>query len=233
MKKLAALPLLHEPGEKWTYGLSIDVLGRLVEVVSGMSLAEFFQQRIFEPLRMNDSYFYLPEEKVPRLAVVYAPNPDGGLTRLGDDVLGQGSMRYTVTYPYEGPKRYYSGGGGLCSTVPDYARFAQMLLNGGELDGVRLLSPKTVKLMTTDHVGPLNEGFGFGLGFSVRRNLRESGELGSVGTYGWGGFWYTTFFIDPEEHMVGVCMAQLYPSGGATLNNRFEALACQSIVVQD
>jgi CubicO group peptidase (beta-lactamase class C family) len=230
MPKLAQVPLLHQPGEKWTYSLSTDVLGRVVEVVSGMSLADFFRERIFEPLRMEDTAFYPPQEGVSRLAAVYGPDPEGGLKRLGDDVLGEGPMTFTTTYPYEGPKKYYSGGGGLCSTVSDYVRFAQMLLNGGELDGARLLSPKTVALMTTDHVGELSEGFGFGLGVSVRRSLRESGELGSVGTFGWAGFWYTTFFIDPQERLIGVCMAQLHPSGRATLNSRFPILVCQSIV---
>jgi len=230
MKKLARIPLVHQPGEAWTYGLSVDVLGRLVEVVSQMSFDEFLRRRIFEPLGMNDTCFYLPEDKVARLAAAYAPDGNGGLKRLGKDVLGEGAMTYTATYPYEGPRKYYSGGGGLCSTVLDYARFAQMLLNGGELDGVRLLSRKTVELMTTDHVGDLNEGSGFGLGVSVRRTLSESGEIGSVGTFGWGGFWYTTFFVDPQEQMVGVCMGQLYPSGGATLNAHFSALARQALV---
>ncbi len=230
MKKLARIPLVHQPGEAWTYGLSVDVLGRLVEVVSGMSFDEFLRERIFEPLRMNDTYFYLPDKKVSRLAAVYGPDGNGGLKHLGDDVLGDGAMTYTTTYPYEGPRKYYSGGGGLCSTVPDYARFAQMLLNGGQLDGVRLLSRKTVELMTADHVGDLNEGFGFGLGVSVRRSLSESGEIGSIGTFGWGGFWYTTFFVDPQEQMVGICMAQLYPSGKATLNARFPALARQAVI---
>ncbi len=115
-----------------------------------------------------------------------------------------------MTYPYEGTHRYRSGGGGLCSTVPDYARFLQMMLNGGELDGVRLLSRKTVEMMTTDQLGDLSRDFGFGLGFGVTRNLRE-GELTSVGAYRWGGYWYTTFFIDPAEKMIGVCMAQISP----------------------
>jgi len=230
MKKLARIPLVHQPGEAWTYGLSVDVLGRLVEVVSGIPFDEFLRERIFEPLGMNDTGFYLPDEKVPRLAAAYAPNEAGGLKHLGNDILGEGAMRYTTTYPYEGPKKYHSGGGGLCSTVLDYARFAQMLLNGGQLDGVRLLSRKTVELMTADHVGDLNEGSGFGLGVSVRRSLSESGEIGSIGTFGWGGFWYTTFFVDPQEQMVGVCMAQLYPSGKANLNARFSALARQAII---
>ena len=230
MKKLAQIPLVHQPGEAWTYGLSIDVLGRLVEVASGMSFDEFLRTRIFEPLRMKDTCFFLPQDKVRRLAAVYGPDPNGVLKRLGNGMFNNGPFVFTVTYPYEGPRRYFSGGGGLCSTISDYARFAQMLLNGGELDGVRLLSPTTVKMMTTDQVGDLNRDTGFGLGFGVTRNLREAGELTTVGAYRWGGFWYTTFFIDPVENMFGVCMAQVYPAGKATLNDQFEALAHQAIV---
>jgi len=229
IRKLAQLPLVHQPGEAWTYGLSVDVLGRLVEVVSGMSFDEFLRRRIFEPLHMNDTCFYLPADKAPRLAAVYGSDPNGTLRRLGDGVLGEGTFRISVTYPCEGPKRYFSGGGGLCSTTPDYARFCQMLLNGGELDGVRLLSRKTVELMTADHVGDLNPNSGFGLGFGVTRSLREAGELTSVGACRWGGFWYTTFFIDPAEKLLGVCMVQLHPAGKATLNDKFEALAHQAI----
>ncbi len=230
MKKLGQMPLVHQPGEAWTYGLSVDVLGRLVEVASGMPFDEFLRTRIFEPLRMKDTCFFLPPEKAGRLAAVYGPDPNGTLKRLGDGVIGAGSFVCTVTYPCEGPRRYFSGGGGLCSTISDYARFAQMLLNGGELDGVRLLSPTTVKMMASDQVGDLSRDTGFGLGFGVTRNLREAGELTSVGAYRWGGFWYTTFFIDPAENMFGVCMAQLHGSSKATLNDQFEALAHQAIV---
>ncbi len=231
MKKLGQMPLVHQPGEAWNYGLSVDVLGRLVEVVSGMPFDEFLRTRIFQPLRMKDTCFFPPQDKGSRLAAVYGSDPNGVLKRLGNGTFTMGSsFIFTVTYPYEGPRRYFSGGGGLCSTVPDYARFAQMLLNGGELDGVRLLSPTTVKMMATDQVGDLKADSGFGLGFGVTRNLREAGELTSVGAYRWGGFWYTTFFIDPAEDMVGVCMAQLYPSGKAALNDQFEALAHQAII---
>jgi CubicO group peptidase (beta-lactamase class C family) len=228
--KLAQIPLVHQPGEAFTYSLSVDVLGRLVEVISEMPFDQFLQKRLFEPLRMNDTGFYLPNSKVSRLAAIYGPDVSGALKRLGDGILGEGAMRVCVTYPYEGPKCYFSGGGGLCSTVSDYARFCQMMLNGGELDGVRLLSRKTVELMTADHVGDLNPSSGFGLGFGVTRSLREAGELTSAGAYRWGGFWYTTFFIDPAEKLIGVCMVQLYPSGKATLNDKFEALAHQAIV---
>jgi CubicO group peptidase (beta-lactamase class C family) len=229
MKKLARIPLAHQPGEAWTYGLSVDVLGRLVEVASGMSFDEFLRKRIFEPLQMKDTCFFLPQEKCSRLAAVYAPDPNETLKRLGNGVIGEGPFVCSVSYPCEGPRCYFSGGGGLCSTISDYARFAQMLCNGGELDGVRLLSPTTVKMMTTDQVGELKSDSGFGLGFGVTRTLCE-GELTSVGAYRWGGFWYTTFFVDPAQEMVGVCMAQLSPSGKATLNDQFEALAHQAIV---
>ena len=230
MKKLARIPLVHQPGEAYTYSLSTDVLGRVVEVASGMPFDEFLQKRIFEPLQMNDTAFRLPAGKVSRLAAVYGADPDGGLNRLPDGAIGDGDMRISATYPHAGTHRYWSGGGGLCSTVPDYARFIQMLLNGGELDGVRLLSRKTVELMTADHVGELNRDSGFGLGFGITRSLREAGESTSVGAYRWGGYWYTTFFIDPAEEMIGVCMAQVHPAGNATLNSQFEALAHQAIV---
>ncbi len=229
MKRLARIPLVHQPGEAFTYSLSTDVLGRVVEVASGMPFDEFLQKRIFAPLRMKDTGFRLPKEKVSRLAAVYAPDATGGLKRLPDGAIGEGSMKASVTYPYEGTHNYRSGGGGLCSTVPDYARFIQMMLNGGELDGVRLLSRKTVEMMSSDQVGELGPGSGFGLGFGITRNLRE-GELTSVGAYRWGGYWYTTFFIDPAEKMIGVCMAQISPSGKATLNDQFEALAHQAII---
>lgn len=229
MKKLARIPLVHQPGEAFTYSLSTDVLGRVVEVASGMPFDEFLSKRVFSPLKMDDTGFRLPKGKVKHLAAVYGADPNGGIVRLPDGVLGEGNMKATVTYPYAGTHNYRSGGGGLCSTVPDYARFIQMMLNNGELDGVRLLSPKTVEMMTADQVGDLNPGSGFGLGFGITRNLRE-GELTSVGAYRWGGYWYTTFFIDPAENMIGVCMAQISPSGKATLNDQFEALAHQAIL---
>jgi CubicO group peptidase (beta-lactamase class C family) len=178
---------------------------------------------------MNDTYFYVPDEKLSRLAAVYAPNPEGGIKRLGDEPVVDGSFMYNATYPFEGPKRYFSGGGGLCSAISDYIRFSQMLLNGGKLDGVRLLSRKSIELMTTDLVGDLSDD-GFGLGFSVTRNLKESGELGSVGSYGWGGFWYTKFFIDPVEQLIGIYMAQLNPWDDATLWDKFNILVYQSII---
>ncbi len=232
MKSLAKVPLLHHPGDAFEYSLSIDVLGRIVEVASGMTLDEFFQQRIFKPLGMKDTHFFLPQEKKARLAAVYARGETGPIKRVGElPVKGDEAFVYSVSYPYEGPQSYFSGGGGLVSTSADYARFSQAMLNGGELDGVRLLSPKTVELMTTNHLAGLKDADrGFGLGFSVLRDERDLTEIGSIGTFGWGGFFFTQFFIDPEEEMVGVFMAQLHPSGGLKLQARFKALAYQAII---
>jgi CubicO group peptidase (beta-lactamase class C family) len=192
MKKLAKIPLLFHPGDKWEYSLSVDVLGYLVEVVSGKSLKDFFQERIFTPLKMTDTHFYLPQSKVSRLATAYRYSSEKGLSKL-PDANAEGNLEFSPAYPLRGPQKFYSGGGGLCATISDYARFAQMLLNGGELEGVRILSRKSVELMTADFAGGLIADRGFGLGFGIRRSLREGGELGSVGAYGWSGFWNTRF----------------------------------------
>ena len=227
VKRLAKLPLLFNPGERYEYGLSIDVLGYLVEVVSEMSLKDFFRARIFEPLGMRDTHFFVPESKLDRLATVYTWYEDQGLRRFPDEPIVEDAFGYDADYPHEGQKRYYSGGGGLCSTVTDYARFARMLLNGGKLDGVRLLSPKSIELMTTIQVEMPNPARDFGLGFGIQTSLRE---LGSQGKYGWGGFYYTRFFIDPKERLIGVFMSQLHPTGGLQLLNQFEILVYQAIV---
>lgn len=230
MKKLARIPLLHNPGEAWTYGLSVDVLGCVVEVVSGETLKEFFKKHIFEPLGMKDTHFFIPDDKMNRLAMAYAPKQEGGLKRLDGELIVEGPFVYCADYPYKGQKRYFSGGGGLCSTITDYLRFSQMLLNGGELDGKRLLKQETVQLMTSDHVRQLRKDEGFGLGVSVTRNSQESGGLDCVGSFGWGGFWYTTFFVDPSKEIIGICMGQLHPDGDATLNRRFKSMVYQSVV---
>ena len=227
IKRLAGLPLLFNPGERFEYSLSIDVLGYLVEVVSGLSLDEFFRTRIFMPLGMDDTQFFLPDSKVGRLAAAYTWYEGQGLQRFPEEPIVEGSFSYDADYPYRGPKAYFSGGGGLCSTTQDYARFAQMLLNGGELDGLRLLSPKTVEMMTAVQFETPDTGSDFGLGFGIQTKLME---LGSVGQYGWGGFYNTRFFIDPRERLVGVIMSQLHPTGGLPLLNQFEVLVYQAIV---
>jgi CubicO group peptidase (beta-lactamase class C family) len=229
MKVLATIPLLHQPSADVEYGLSIDVLGYLVEVVSGMSLDAFFSERIFKPLGMEDTHFFIPESKRERIATVYERTKDGPIVRKSQEPTVEGSLTYSTDYPYNGPRTYFSGGGGLVSTVSDYARFAQMMLNSGELDGVRLLSRKTVELMTTDQLADMDVDYGFGLGFGVVRDESDLKEVGSVGRYGWSGFFFTSFFIDPQEQMIGIFMCQLHPSGGLDLGEKIRILCYQAI----
>ena len=228
MKVLATIPLLHQPGERVEYGLSIDVLGYLVEVVSGMPLDQFFAERIFEPLGMTDTHFFIPEAKRERLATVYERIDGGPIRRKPKEPTVAGSLIYSTDYPYNGPKTYFSGGAGLVSTASDYARFAQMILNRGEFDGVRLLSRKTVELMTTHQLDDLGVDYGFGFGFSIVRAESNLKALGSVGVYGGGGFFYTSFFIDPQEQMIGIFMCQLHPGAG-DLSERIRVLSYQAI----
>ena len=228
VKRLAALPLLYNPGEKWEYSLSVDVLGRLVEVVSGLPLDQFFQQRILGPLGMKDTEFFLPDAKVARLAAAYTYYDDKGLSRFPDQPIAEGPMVYSADYPYRGPKKLFSGGAGLCSTAMDYARFCQMILNGGQLDGVRILSRKSVELMTHDQLGKIDPENGFGLGFGVEGKSPLS-EIGTVGSFQWGGFFYTNFVIDPKEDLIVISMAQLHPAGGFDLDARVRILAYQAL----
>ena len=230
VRKIAKLPLMHHPGERFSYSLSTDVLGAVVEVVSGKSLEEFFRTRIFAPLKMNDTSFSLPAEKKARLAPVYNQANGAGIKRMGTDPNVSGYLTYTATYPTQSPRQFFSGGAGLVSTASDYGRFLQMMLNGGELDGARVLGRKTVELMTVNHVGDLFGPQGFGLGFSVVRDVGKGSEPASVGQYGWGGFFYTNFFVDPKEQMIGIFMTQLFPNGGVLLHERFRSLAYQAIV---
>ncbi|PYT32279.1 MAG: serine hydrolase [Acidobacteria bacterium] len=230
VRHLAALPLLFNPGERFEYSLGIDVLGYLVEVVSHKTLDEIFRTRIFEPLGMGDTYFYPPENKLNRLAAAYTFYPDKGLNRFPDSPIVEGNFSYSADYPYRGAKKLYSGGGGLCSTASDYARFCQMMLDGGKSGTNRLLSRKSVELMTTDHLGKVSPSFGFGLGFGVNGVKSPLSELGSPGEYNWGGFFYTAFSIDPKEQMITIFMAQLHPAGELNLDRLFHTLAYQAII---
>jgi CubicO group peptidase (beta-lactamase class C family) len=231
MKILAGLPLAHHPGETVEYGLSIDVLGYLVEVVSGMTLDKFFKERIFKPLRMKDTCFFLPEEKSERLASLYEPTKDADLKKYPDGMVERGTFKFSPSFPYEGPKTYFSGGAGLCSTVSDYARYAQMFLNGGKLDGVRLLSRKSTEFMTINQVGDLSSpGFGIGYGLQVITDLANSGSIGSNGIYSHPGIFYTSFWVDPKEEMIGIMLAQIYPWGDLNLIGKFRVLANQAII---
>ena len=230
-KRLASLPLLFNPGEKWEYGIGVDVLGRLVEVVSGKPLDEFFRTRIFDPLGMKDTYFYPPDNKLDRLATAYTYYDDKGLNRFPDTPITEGAFTYSADYPVRGPRKLFSGGAGLVSTATDYARFCQMLLESGKVGSTRLLSRKSVELMSADQLGKISsgEGFGFGLGFGIQGVQAPLPELGSVGEYNWGGFFYTEFSIDPKEQMIVIFMAQLHPTGNLTLNRQVNELAYQAI----
>ena len=222
--RLATLPFDAQPGEKYVYGFNTDILGVVVEKASGMSLDQFLKTRIFDPLKMVDTSFYLPPEKRNRLATVYSI-VDGKLVRAPEAGMGQGAY-------VDGPRQSFSGGAGLLSTASDYARFLQMVVNGGELDGVRIVGPKTVELMSSSHTGALfNEGkTGFGLGFEVVEHVGRSGEHGSVGLLSWGGAYHTDFWADPKEQVVAVLMTQLLPAGGSDLHGKFRALVYQSIM---
>jgi CubicO group peptidase (beta-lactamase class C family) len=229
VKRLAGLPLLFNPGDRFEYSLGVDVLGRLVEVVSGMPLDEFFRTRIFEPLGMKDTYFYPPENKLDRLATAYTYYPDKGLNRFPDTPIQEGTFVYSADYPSRGPKTLFSGGAGLVSTAMDYARFCQMMLDGGKAGNTRLLSRKSVELMTEDSLGKISSDMAFGLGFGIAGVKGPLSELGSVGEYNWGGFFYTGFSIDPKEQMIVIFMAQLHPTGGLTLDHEVHVLAYQAI----
>ncbi len=220
-KKLGKMPLVNQPGEIYEYGLNTDVLGYLVEVVSGMPLDKFFKERIFAPLKMNDTQFYLSEAQKPRLVSLYLPG-EKGLTKAPDAPTRWEQLVFSPAVPYSDKRTYFSGGAGLTSTVGDYLRFTQMFLNGGQLDGVRLLSRKSVELMAMNHLGRLsvwdvyapaaigNLGDKFGLGFGVKSDAGMN-ELGSVGEFMWAGIFNTRFWIDPKEKMAIVVMGQLIP----------------------
>ena len=206
MERLATLPFVEQPGEKWVYGYNTDVLGCVVERAAGMPLDEFIRTRITDPLGMKDTRFFLPASERHRLSAVYASDGDGRITRAPDGARGQG------TY-VEGPNRSFSGGAGLLSTARDYARFLEMIRNGGALGPVRILAPRTVKLMTTNMVGSLHSaaGLGFGLGFETTDQYGANGMDGQ-GAFGWAGAYGTMYRIDPQARLVIVLMIQLMPN---------------------
>ncbi len=229
VSRLAKMPLNFHPGEAWEYGPATDVVGRLVEVISGMTLDEFLRQRIFEPLGMKDTHFYLPKSKLDRFAANYQPDGQNN-NRIKLVEAPNAESRYVKE-----PHVYFSGAGGLVSTAADYFRFHQMMLNGGELDGVRILGRKTVELITANHIGDLpvwltGPGYGFGLGYSVVKDIGVTGQVGSPGTYGWGGAFCTYFWVDPVEELIGIVMTQVRPYDHLNIRQEFQVLANQAIV---
>ncbi|MFO0814716.1 MAG: serine hydrolase domain-containing protein [Gemmatales bacterium] len=230
MRHLAALPLLHQPGSAYQYGLSTDVLGRLVEVVSGQDLETFMRKRIFEPLGMNDTFFDVPTDKASRLVAVYEHGEDKKIRRVGDNPVQKGELIYCVTSPVRGQRGYCSGGGGLTSSAADYARFLQMLLHHGEWNGKRILKPETVRAMTSNQIGNLpcmspTDRFGYGFGIVTGTG---KDQVSSPGTYYWGGFYSTSFWVDPQKKLIGVLMMQLPPTP-LTLHEDFKKLVYQAI----
>jgi len=227
VRRLATAPLNHQPGTTFHYGMSIDVLGRVVEVVASKPLDQFFEERIFHPLGMNDTAFFVPEEKWSRLAVLYTPKKGGGIER----------STAAAQENYKKKPTLLLGGAGTVSTLDDYARFVTMLLNGGELDGVRILGRKSVELMRSDHLGTLPrvggmpaEGYGFGLTFAVNLGPGKSATVGSEGEYNWGGAAGTSFWIDPKEHMIGVFLVNVLPSNEVTAGGQFKRMAYEALV---
>ncbi len=223
MERLATLPFVSQPGEAFVYGYNTDILGCVVEKVSGKALDAFIAERITGPLGMVDTYFFLPVTKRDRLTAVYASTPEGGVARAPDGPTGQGNY-------VDGPRRSFSGGAGLVSTARDYARFLQMLLNGGAIDGVRILAPATVHLMTTNQSGTLfsTRGSGFGLGFETVDRFGANG-LSSVGTFSWGGAYGSNYRVDPKEKLVVAFMIQQIPNN-ADLASKFPTMVYQALI---
>lgn len=235
MNKLAEMPLQFQPGSRWNYSMSTDVLGHLVEVISGQPLDEFFRTRIFDPLGMPDTGFSVAPEHAARLTANYSKRKDGSL-QLADAPAASRYLRQ---------RAFLSGGGGLASTAADYLRFSSMLLNKGELDGVRLLGRKTVEYMTCNHLpsgGDLTSmgqpvfsetsynGIGFGLGFSVMLDPSRAQVMGTAGEYAWGGMASTMFWIDPQEELIGMLLTQLMPSSSYPLRREMKVLTYQALI---
>ncbi len=228
VRRIAELPLAHQPGQGWRYSLATDVVGRLVEVISGFSLDEFMDREIFGPLGMEDTGYSIAPEKIDRFATLYGKTEKGDLELLDTAVGGEYSE-----------VKLFSGGHGLISTAQDYLRFAQLLLNGGELEGVRLLGRKTIELMTINHLpaallpiamGDPWPGFGYGLGFGVLIDLAQAGIMGSAGNIRWSGWANTHFWVDPKEQLIGILLLQYIPGGTYPVTDDFKTLVYQALV---
>jgi CubicO group peptidase (beta-lactamase class C family) len=229
----AKLPLIAQPGKAWNYSIATDVLGHLVAVISGQSFEDFMQQRVLAPLRMTDTGFTVPAEKVGRFAANYTPGRDGKPMLIDDPEKSIFLQQRQIA----------SGGGGLTGTMADYLRFCRMMLNKGDLDGVRLLGRKTVELMTSNHLGgdmadlgtprfseSTYTGIGFGLGFSVMLDPAKAQIVGTPGEYAWGGAASTAFWVDPREEMIVILLTQLMPSSTYPIRRELRALSYQAVV---
>ncbi|OGX88449.1 serine hydrolase [Hymenobacter lapidarius] len=228
MDALGALPLMHQPGERFSYGLSVDVLGRLIEVLSGQPLDQYLRTRLFEPLGMKDTWFYLPADKQSRLAQLYTEDD----AKKTVPMMPQGSM--FPNYPKASGGTYFSGGAGLSSTIDDYAHFLQMLLDNGRYNGRQLLKPATVALVTQNQIGEVMQGdHKFGLGFSLTtaENAARQPNGPSEGSYEWGGIFGTTYWVDPRQKIVALIYTQKYPnSTGGDLAGKFKTAVYQTLV---
>jgi CubicO group peptidase (beta-lactamase class C family) len=238
VKKLAKLPLVCQPGAAWEYGLNTDVLGYVVEVVSGKSLEAFLAERLFKPLKMNDTCFVLPKDKRSKLSALYLLGADKTIGRVGDKPVTVDAAIFSATFPTRDDGNYYSGGAGLVSSIGDYFRFCQMMLNRGELAGVRVLKVETVDSMTKNQLGELripmggSDTMGYGFGVMTEKGKESGEESGedpaSVGTFGWGGAFATSFWVDPKNEIVGVFMSQVFPPD-FTLATEFKRLTYEAL----
>ncbi|MCH8310754.1 MAG: beta-lactamase family protein [Chloroflexi bacterium] len=231
--KLSELPLVTQPGSAWRYSNATDVLGRLVEVISGESFDSFLNDMIFDPLGMDDTAFYVTEDKLDRLASIYGPSENGGIKELDNPGVNK----------FKRPVTNFSGGGGLTSTAADYLKFCQMMLSGGTLNGERLLGPKTVEMMTSNHLSDdlmpfsvsesgadASQGCGFGLGFRVITDIAEHGTIGTEGSKAWGGAASTVFWIDPVEDLIAIMLTQFMPSSQYPIRREFQVATYQAMV---
>ena len=242
---LAKIPLEFSPGEAWNYSVATDVVGYLVGKISGKPFEQFLKERILDPLGMKDTDFFVPKDKAHRLAACYSADPQGGFNPLAAERKGTLTLQDDpATSSFLSPPSFISGGGGLCSTAADYLTFCRALLNGGELDGVRLLGPKTLKLMTSNHLpGGVDlpamsrsmfseaayNGIGFGLGFAVTMNPAQTLIAGSPGEFNWGGAATTSFFIDPAEELIMIFMTQVLPSSAYPLRRELRTMVYAAI----
>ena len=228
MTRLAELPMAAHPGERWVYGYNTDILGAMIEKISGQTLGDFLKERLFDPLGMTDTHFFLPESKMGRLATVYSSVGDGsGFERAPDPGHMEGQGQYV-----SGPRKAFSAGAGALSTATDYATFLQMMLNGGELNGTRILSRKSVESMISDHMDGIDfrPGQSFGLGFSLTHDPAATGLPGSVGEFAWAGAYHSTYWVDPKEELVVVYLTQIIPAINLDDQRKVRTMVYQAII---